>query len=94
MARDTDRKQVSEALRLQKLWGVEKRFSFHGQHCVQLVTDYDERLVLWYGLKGQLTVATYTHWDRDTGSIVSREPITQRKRVRVLHLINQGRDHA
>ena len=35
-------------------------------------------------------MATYTHWDRDTGSIASREQITQGKRKRVLHLIGQA----
>ena len=34
---------------------------------------------------------TVVAWDRDTGEIVSREPITVAKRARVLHLINQGR---
>ena len=91
MARDTDRRHVSEALRLQGLWRVEGRTAFRDQMRVDLVTDFDERLVLWFGKSEQLTMATYTHWDRDTGSIVAREPITQGKRKRVLHLIDQGR---
>jgi len=87
MARDTDRKKISEALRLQGMWRVEER----DRTGVRLVTDFDERLSIAYGNADQIKFATYTHWDRDTGEIVSREPITVAKRARVLHLINQGR---
>jgi hypothetical protein len=85
----TDRQFVSEALRTQArpLWRLEHRQVFRDQMRFDLITDYDERLVLWFGKSGQLTMATYTHWDRDSGSIVSREPITQGKRKRVLSLI-------
>jgi hypothetical protein len=89
MARTTDRQHISEAIRLGSLWRISDLGSFRGQHFVELITDYDERLVIWYGKAGQVTNATYTHWDRDSGSIVSRESITKRKRETVLHHINQ-----
>ena len=88
MARDTDRKKISEALRTQNpiLWDVESRTL----SSLTLVTDYDERLHIQYGRFSQVKGAVYTHWDRDTGDVVSAESITHRKRERVLHLINQG----
>ena len=87
MARDTDRKQISEAVRLQSLWRVEQR----DRTGVRLVTDYDERLSVAYGNADQIKFARYTHWDRDTGEIAYAELITTGKRKRVLHLIDQGR---
>lgn len=89
MARTTDRMKISEAARTQTLWrreavGVDPQFGPY----VAFVTDYDERLYVQYGNAGQVKSATYTHWDAD-GTIVSREPISKRKRDRVLELLTQ-----
>lgn len=91
MARDTDRKEISEAVRKQSLWTCHTHgaLTYNGGSYVDLVTDYDERLYVQYGRAGQVTVAYYTHWEHDTGKTVTSETISQRKRERVLALINQ-----
>jgi hypothetical protein len=91
--RDTDRKKISEAVRLQKLWRYETDgAAYPSGTYVEYVTDFDERLRIEYGETDRVRCALYTHWDRDTGDVVSNEHITTKKRERVLHLINQGRD--
>lgn len=85
--KDPDRWLISEAIRRQGLWHFDAIYRYK----IVLVTGYDERLIVEYGRTGRVKGATYTHWDRDTGEVVCREPITIGKRERVLHLINQGR---
>lgn len=85
MARIVDRHIISEAVRLQTLWRIED----NSGKWLSLITDYDERLRIHYGNPGQIVSAIYTHWDRDTGKTAGEEVITQRKRKRVLELINQ-----
>lgn len=90
MARTKDRHIISEAVRKQDLWRRESHGAdYPSGTYVVLVTDYDERLHVQYGNVGQVTSALYTHWDRDTGKVVSRESIMRKKRERVLALINQ-----
>lgn len=83
MARDRDRWIISEVLRKQDLWKVED----NSGKWLSLITDFDERLRIHYGSKGQILSAIYTHWDRDTGKAVSEEIIIRSKRKRVLQLL-------
>lgn len=86
MARTQDRWIISEAIRKQELWCLESI----GRNFIVLMTDYDERLEIYYGTVGQVLFAEYTHWDSsDPSRDVMSEMIRQNKRKRVLELINQ-----
>jgi hypothetical protein len=91
MARDTDRKQVSEAVRLNPLWTRESfgKTLYNGGSYVQYKTSYDETLTVWYGPKGFITEANYRHWDGAGHRIVAEEKIKTDKRKRVLVYLNQ-----
>lgn len=89
MARDTDRRMVSEAVRLSSYWSAQSHGrDFPSGTYVILATPYDENLVVNYGSAGQIKAATYTHFAED-GHVADRERITQDKRKRVLKLITQ-----
>jgi hypothetical protein len=91
MARDTDRKQVSEAVRLSSLWRRESFGTtlYNGGSYVVYVTNYDEALTVWYGPKGFIISAEYRHWDAARPGRAWSEKIALGKRKRVLELINQ-----
>lgn len=88
MARDTDRKCVSEAVRLSKDWVLSHRHLLSGSTSIITLmragrTD-GEHLVIRYGTKGQIVTA-----DHNFSGI--RNGIITDKRRRVLAIINQGR---
>lgn len=90
MARTKDRWIISEAIRKQDLWQeLGYGADYPSGTYIVLVTHYDERLHIQYGNTGQVKSALYTHWDRDTGAVVSKERIAKNKRQRVLELITQ-----
>lgn len=84
MARDTDRKQVSEAARKSNLW----RITTNGEDYVTFNTDYAEHLWVRYGKAGQILHAVYIHFD-EHGNTASRELYHLKKRKHVLHHLNQ-----
>lgn len=89
MARDTDRKMVSEAVRLSTYW-TQEVIGFDSQMglYVELVTPYAERLFVQYGNVGQVKSAVYIHY-REDGQVASQERISVNKRKRVLELLTQ-----
>lgn len=90
MARDTDRKKISEAVRLQGVW---KRHTFGalnygpGGSYVELVTDCDEALYVEYTKSGQIRRVTYRHWDggKPGYPMVCTESPKREKLAYVLH---------
>lgn len=94
MARDTDRKKISEAARLGSLWRRQTHGALlHGPGgtYVEFVTDYDEALYVEYTSTGRLRRVTYRHWDsgRSGYPIVCTESPKQGKLNYVLRHINQ-----
>lgn len=86
MARTKDREHIAEAVRKQTLWRIDDA----GPSGHVLLSPYDEQLEIYYGSAGQVRWAIYQHWDSSNPSReVMTEDITQRKRERVLELINQ-----
>ena len=84
MARDTDRKKISEAVRLSKDWFVAE-FVYNGVK-LERGPEYDEALNVFYGAtSGRITYATY--YCHSKGIV---EPLTAGKRERVLAII-EGR---
>lgn len=97
MARDTDRKVISEAVRTQPLRNdgtpLWKRQA-HGETLynkgsyVVFTTEYDESLTINYGPKGRIVYASYRHWDNDL-KIAHDHSITGR--ANLVRLITTGR---
>jgi len=88
MARTKDRHLVSEAVRLGDVWTTEDV----GEKYHVLHTDCDEQLEIYYGNVGQIRLAEYVHWNRDTMETVFSEKITKDKLKRVLQLLCASRD--
>ena len=98
MARDTDRKKISEAVRTQSLWtrdaygDVQAIGSTKGGTYVELVTANDEALYIEYTASGQIRRATYRHWDsgRPGHPIVCTKHIRRNKLRVVEDLVRTG----
>lgn len=99
MARDTDSKKISEAVRTQPLrndgTALWKRESFgqtlyNGGSYVTLHTEYDEALEIFYGPKGRIVEARYRHWDNDL-KVAHSVQITTPRLATTLKLIETGR---
>ncbi|ACH62021.1 hypothetical protein MYRNA_13 [Mycobacterium phage Myrna] len=99
MARDTDRKKISEAVRTQSLWRRETYgdlLTLTNGHSsgsyVELVTANDEALYVEYTPSGRIRRATYRHWDsgRPGYPIVCTKHIRRNKLRVVEDLVRTG----
>jgi hypothetical protein len=81
MARDTDRKKISEAVRLSGAWTFR---AYGDEHYLTKPGESDERLVIPYGTKGPIVEADHCFPGVRNG-------ITTRKRKRVLAIIEGKR---
>lgn len=97
MARDTDRKKISEAVRLQSVWKRDCYGNLNygpGGSYVDYVTDTDEALRVEYTKAGTLRTVWYRHWDsgRPGFPLVCEERVTVGKLTYALHQIGVPRE--
>jgi hypothetical protein len=88
MARDTDRKVVSEALRLiAGTWSAHWGIDYQERPLLVLIDAATNELDITYSAAGR--IVHVAHWSvvEGTNGCASRQPIERRKRDRVLAII-------